>query len=73
MPNGAAQAEVGAVLITGGAGFLGRHLAERIDRAGHRVTVLDDLSCVNSRFDCAALESERMGTLGLPGAFACAA
>ena len=44
-----------SVLITGGAGFLGRHLAARLDGAGSRVTVLDDLSCVNSTFDCAAL------------------
>src|SRR5262245_25546973 len=48
------------VLITGGAGFLGRHLANALDRAGYRVTVLDDLSCVNSTFDCAPLESERI-------------
>lgn len=32
------------VLITGGAGFIGSHLAERLLRLGHRVTVLDDLS-----------------------------
>lgn len=50
----------GPVLITGGAGFLGRHLAARIAQAGHQVTVLDDLSSVNSRFECAALASERI-------------
>jgi UDP-glucose 4-epimerase len=31
-------------LITGGAGFIGSHLAERLLRLGHGVTILDDLS-----------------------------
>ncbi len=31
-------------LITGGAGFIGSHLAERLLERGHRVVVLDDLS-----------------------------
>jgi UDP-glucose 4-epimerase len=32
------------VLITGGAGFIGSHLAERLLQTGHAVHVLDDLS-----------------------------
>jgi UDP-glucose 4-epimerase len=32
------------VLITGGAGFIGSHLADRLLGEGHRVQVLDDLS-----------------------------
>jgi UDP-glucose 4-epimerase len=32
------------ILITGGAGFIGSHLAERLLADGHQVTLLDDLS-----------------------------
>lgn len=32
------------VLITGGAGFIGSHLAETLLEVGHDVCVLDDLS-----------------------------
>ncbi len=32
------------ILITGGAGFIGSHLAEHLLRSGHEVLVLDDLS-----------------------------
>jgi len=46
---------LGPVLITGGAGFLGRFLAARLHAQGCQVSVLDDLSCANSTFDCAAL------------------
>ena len=32
------------ILITGGAGFVGRHLADRLINDGHEITVIDDLS-----------------------------
>src|ERR687890_2875907 len=32
------------VLVTGGAGFIGSHLAERLCREGHRVRVLDNFA-----------------------------
>ena len=32
------------ILITGGAGFIGSHLVERLLADGHRITILDDLS-----------------------------
>jgi len=44
------------LLLTGGAGFLGRHLARRYAERGWDVTVLDDLTCTNSRFDVPELD-----------------
>jgi UDP-glucose 4-epimerase len=32
------------ILITGGAGFVGSHLADRLIKEGHEITVIDDLS-----------------------------
>ena len=58
MINQKTQPVARSVLITGGAGFLGRFLAARLDKAGYSVTVLDDLSASNSTFDCAALASD---------------
>jgi len=44
-------------LITGGAGFIGSHLVERLVAAGHDVTVLDDLSS-GSRANLAAVRRQ---------------
>src|SRR3954454_13626446 len=46
------------VLITGGAGFIGSHLAERLLRQGDRGTVLDDLSTGRAE-NLAAVRSEK--------------
>jgi CDP-paratose 2-epimerase len=48
------------VLITGGAGFVGTNLADRLLREGHRVTVLDDLSRAGVRHNLAWIK-ERHG------------
>lgn len=42
-------------LVTGGAGFIGSHLAERLLADGHRVTVIDNFCC-GSRHNLAEVE-----------------
>ena len=37
------------VLVTGGAGFIGSHVAKWLVKAGYRVVVMDDLSGALSR------------------------
>ncbi len=46
-------------LITGGAGFIGSHLAETLLELGHRVTIVDDLSTGSLDNLAGARESER--------------
>ena len=53
------------VLITGGAGFIGSHLAERLLADGHQRHVLDDLS-TGRRENIAGL----LGTAGIPSSSA---
>lgn len=37
------------ILVTGGAGFIGSHVADAFIRLGHRVTILDNLSTGRQR------------------------
>jgi len=46
------------VLVTGGAGFIGSHLCERLADAGHEVLAIDNFA--TSRQDTAALLAERI-------------
>lgn len=45
------------VVVTGGAGFIGSHLTERLVGDGHRVTVIDNL-CTGRRENLAAVAGE---------------
>lgn len=47
------------ILVTGGAGFIGSHLVERLLQLGHNVWTLDDMSTGNLRFLNEATESNR--------------
>jgi UDP-glucuronate 4-epimerase len=57
------------ILVTGGAGFIGSHLSERLVREGHQVSILDDLNDFYppavKRANLAAVES--VGPEGTPG------
>jgi UDP-glucose 4-epimerase len=70
------------ILVTGGAGFIGSHLAEALVRDGHRVRVLDDLSTGRlanleavsgqvefRRGDCADLGAARRAARGMEVVF----
>ncbi|HET6585973.1 MAG TPA: NAD-dependent epimerase/dehydratase family protein [Nannocystaceae bacterium] len=48
------------VLVTGGAGFIGSHVADALLAAGHEVVVVDDLSSGNPRNLPAAARFERV-------------
>jgi UDP-glucuronate 4-epimerase len=53
------------LLLTGGAGFIGSHTAERLVREGHAVTIIDDLN----DFYSPALKRENLAQIGATGPF----
>lgn len=53
------------VLVTGGAGYIGSHMVEMLDRAGHDVTILDNLS--NGHRDAVLAGRLVVGDLGDTG------
>jgi UDP-glucuronate 4-epimerase len=53
-----------AVLVTGGAGFIGSHIVERLIARGDEVVVLDDF---NNYYDPAIKERNLAGFVGHPG------
>jgi UDP-glucose 4-epimerase len=55
-------------LVTGGAGFIGSHLLEKLLRDGHRVTVLDDLS-TGKRENLPTSVTLQVGDITTPGIF----
>lgn len=50
------------ILVTGGAGFIGSHLVEQLLRAGHSVTVVDDLSTGSSE-NLARIRTRRLSVI----------
>ena len=53
--------DMSKILITGGAGFVGSHLADRMIAEGHQVVIIDDLSNGHVEFvpkGCSTLYSD---------------
>ena len=51
------------ILITGGAGFIGSHVAERLLASGHEISIIDDLN----DFYAPALKRHNLGEIGKIG------